>query len=101
MSNDYSPPLGDFQPADPPEEDIDSKWDRWFDEQEKGGMAVLSREDWKSKLDDAREEGRQDAQADSHRLISWAYGKLQHIAFTKQEDALALDEMKLMLMGAA
>ena len=30
-------------------------------------------------------------------LVRWAYGKLVHINFTKQDDALRMDEMKLLL----
>ena len=30
-------------------------------------------------------------------LVRWAYSKLHHINFTKQEDALMLDRMKLLL----
>lgn len=32
-------------------------------------------------------------------LVRWAYTKLHHINFAKQEDALKLDEMKLILLG--
>jgi hypothetical protein len=30
-------------------------------------------------------------------LVRWAYTKLHHVSFSKQEDALKLDEMKLLL----
>lgn len=30
-------------------------------------------------------------------LLAWAYSKLQHINFSKQEDALQLDRIKLLL----
>lgn len=30
-------------------------------------------------------------------LVRWAYGKLHHVNFTRQDDALKLDEMKLLL----
>jgi hypothetical protein len=30
-------------------------------------------------------------------LVRWAYTKLHHVNFTKQDDALMLDEMKLLL----
>lgn len=30
-------------------------------------------------------------------LVRWAYTKLQHQNYTKQDDALKLDEMKLLL----
>lgn len=36
--------------------------------------------------------------AEDLRLIRWAYNKLHHLSFSKQEDALMLDEMKLLLM---
>jgi hypothetical protein len=38
--------------------------------------------------------------AEIHRLtglLAWAYGKLHHANFAKQEDALKLDEIKLLL----
>lgn len=46
-------------------------------------------------------EGRADQLADDLRLLAWAYRKLMHHSFSKQEDALAMDEIKLMLMGGA
>ena len=33
-------------------------------------------------------------------LLAWAYNKLHRMNFSKLEDALALDEIKLILMGA-
>jgi hypothetical protein len=48
-------------------------------------------------LQDAYAEGRKDEHADCIPLIAWAYGKLHHINFTKQEDALMLDRIKLLL----
>ena len=41
-----------------------------------------------------------DAQAgdsDLHDMVRWAYGKLHSVNYSKQEDALMLDQMKLML----
>jgi hypothetical protein len=38
--------------------------------------------------------------AEIHRLtglLAWAYGKLHHTNFARQEDALKLDEIKLLL----
>jgi hypothetical protein len=44
--------------------DYDAKWDDWFDQQRKNGMAVLARDEWKAKLDEAASigyaEGRDD-----------------------------------------
>jgi len=34
---------------------------------------------------------------DQQRLLAWAYRKLMPYSFAKQEDALAMDEIKLML----
>jgi hypothetical protein len=48
-------------------------------------------------LSAAYEDGRADEHDDCKALIAWAYGKLYHINFTKQEDALMLDRMKLLL----
>ena len=57
--------LSEFQPPDPEEEPEDDKWERWFAEQEKGGYAVISRDEWHAKLDaaamDGYAEGRNDA----------------------------------------
>lgn len=51
--------------------------------------------------DEAYAEGRNDQLDDERRLLAWAYSKLSAYSFSKQEDALAMDEIKLMLMGAA
>jgi hypothetical protein len=48
-------------------------------------------------LNAAYAEGRADEHADCKELIAWAYTKLHHINFTKMEDALMLDRMKLLL----
>lgn len=50
---------------------------------------------------EAYAEGRADQLADDLRLLAWAYSKLEPYSFSKMEDALAMDEIKLMLMGAA
>jgi hypothetical protein len=42
--------------------------------------------------------------AEIHRLtdlVRWAYSKLHHVNFTRQDDALKLDEMKLLLEHGA
>jgi hypothetical protein len=52
-------------------------------------------------LEEAYAEGRADQLDDDRHLLAWAYGKLSRIEWTKQEDALAMDEIKLILMGAA
>ena len=31
------------------------------------------------------------------RMVVWAYAKLRHVNFTKQDDALMLDDIKLLL----
>ena len=49
--------------------------------------------------EDAYAEGRSDQFEDDRRLLAWAYAKLMPYSFSKQEDALAMDEIKLMLMG--
>jgi hypothetical protein len=59
--------LGEFQPPEV-EEDRDAMWDAWFDQQEKNGMAVLSRDEWKDALNtaaiDGYAEGRNDERED-------------------------------------
>jgi uncharacterized protein (DUF2267 family) len=52
-------------------------------------------------LEEAYAEGRADQLEDDRRLLAWAYGKLAHVGWTKQKDALAMDEIKLLLMGAS
>ena len=49
-------------------------------------------------LEEAYAEGRADQLEDDRRLLAWAYRKLSPYSFSKQEDALAMDEIKLMLM---
>ncbi len=49
---------------------------------------------------EAYAEGRDDERKDNIRLLAWAYRKLMHTSFSKQEDALAMDEIKLMMEGA-
>jgi hypothetical protein len=97
---DYSPPLGEFQPPDR-DDDIDAKWDAWFDRQEKNGMAVISREDWKRRLDDAATdgyaEGRSDESAELLPLLTWAYSKLVYRSFDNMDDALMMDRINLLL----
>jgi hypothetical protein len=94
-----------FQPEDPPEPNYDAMADSMFDAYEKLGYAVISRDEWHAKLDDAAKdgyaEGRNDEREENLRLLSFAYSKLQHAHFSKQEDALAMDEIKLMLLGGA
>ena len=46
-------------------------------------------------------EGRYDEREDCMRLLNWAYRKLAHVSFSTQEDALMLDEIKLMQLGAS
>lgn len=40
------------------------------------------------------------ADTDERQLLAWSYGKLAHMTFNKQEDALQLDRIKLLLMDA-
>jgi hypothetical protein len=51
--------------------------------------------------EEAYAEGRADQLEDARRLLAWAYRKLLPYSFSKQEDALAMDEIKMMLMGAS
>lgn len=50
-------------------------------------------------LDAAYADGRRDQLEDDRRLLTWAYSKLAPYSFSRQEDALAMDELKLMLGG--
>jgi hypothetical protein len=67
--------VSDFQPPDPPEPDYDALWESWFDQQEKNGYAVLSRDEWKSRLNeaatDAYAEGRKDQREDDAELLAF------------------------------
>ena len=51
------------------------------------------------KLDAATEAALDDEAGDSdlHDMVRWAYSKLHHASYSKQEDAMMLDRMKLML----
>jgi hypothetical protein len=61
----------------------------------------MSAEDIDALQQAAYAEGRADQLEDDRRLLAWAYRKLAAYSFSKQEDALAMDEIKLILMGAA
>lgn len=47
--------------------------------------------------EDAYAEGRADELEDCKPMLAWAYSKLHHVSFTKQDDALMLDQIKLLL----
>jgi len=49
-------------------------------------------------LINAYAEGRKDERAENMRLLCWAYSKLVYRSFDNMEDALAMDEIKLMTM---
>jgi hypothetical protein len=55
------------------------------------------------KLDAATEAALDDEAGDSdlHDMVRWAYSKLHHASYSKQEDALMLDRMKLLLEHGA
>jgi hypothetical protein len=55
------------------------------------------------KLDAATEAALDDGAGDSdlHDMVRWAYSKLHHASYSKQEDALMLDRMKLLLEHGA
>lgn len=97
--------MSEFQPPDREEEPDDDKWERWFAQQEKNGYAVISRDEWRDKLDEAARdgysEGRDDERENCMRLLNWAYSKLVYRSFDNMDDALMMDEIKLMQMGAA
>lgn len=42
-------------------------------------------------------EGREDQLQEDIRLLAWCYRKMMHFSFPKQEDALVMDEIKLLL----
>lgn len=92
-----------FQPPDPPEPDYDSMADAWLLEKERHGYLVLTRDEFNQRLDshatDAYAEGRKDEREDNLKRLAWAYRKLMPYSFSKQEDALVMDEIKLMLEG--
>lgn len=46
-------------------------------------------------------EGRADQLEDDTRLLSWAYSKLVYRSFDNLDDALKMDEIKLLLTGGA
>jgi hypothetical protein len=50
-----------------------------------------------AKLQEAYDEGREAQLEQDKRLLAWAYRKLLPYSFSKQEDALAMDEIKLLL----
>ena len=89
----------DFQPPEF-EEDRDAKWDTWFDQQEKNGMAVLTPDEWQARLSEAYADGCSNQFEQNKELLAWAYSKLAYRSFSDMDDCLKMDEIKLMLMGA-
>ncbi len=61
----------------------------------------MSAEDIDALQQAAYAEGRADQLEDDRRLLAWAYSKLVYRSFDSMDDALAMDEIKLILMGAA
>ena len=60
---------------------------------------VISSERREQALDDAYAEGRSDQRADDMRFLAFAYRKLSPYTMSNQDDALLLDEIKLILTG--
>jgi hypothetical protein len=58
----------------------------------------MSAPDEEGQLIKAYAEGRADERAENMRLLRWAYSKLVYRSFDNMEDALAMDEIKLMTM---
>ena len=56
---------------------------------------------WEKQLTDAYASGRKDEREDCMRLLNWSYRKLSPYSFSTLDDALMLDEIKLMQEGAA
>lgn len=61
--------MSEFQPPDREEEPEDDKWERWFAEKEKGGYAVISRDEWHSRLDDAATDGYAEGRKDEREQL--------------------------------
>lgn len=117
--NDYSPPLGEFQPPDLelPDCDEDDSLTSFEARIKAIPAGMLSCDALGGPVDEyiprwramqvaeeydtaAYAEGRKDEREELTRLLAWAYGKLHLSSFSRLEDDLTLDEIKLVLMGA-
>ena len=82
----------------------DERMVEWIEKKKQYGYYVLTREELDERIDeaqtDAYAEGRREEREELTRLLGWAHTKLQPFSFSKQEDALMLDEINLILMGA-
>ena len=78
--------MSEFQPPDPPEPDYDTLADEMFDRYEKCGYAVISRDEWKSKLDDAATDGYAEGRSDERE--EWTARQGQDV------NATMLDELR-------
>lgn len=80
----------------------DDKAVEWLDSRVRMGHYVLTRDELNERIDEAQRdayaEGRKDEREECMRLLNWAYIKLTRFCFSKQDDALMLDEIKLMQM---
>jgi hypothetical protein len=89
-----------FEPPDA-EEDREAMMEAWFDQQEKNGMVVASREELRDRIDrectDAYAEGRADQYREDKGLMAWAYSKLIYRSFDNMDDALQMDRIKLLI----
>ena len=60
----------------------------------------MSAEDIDALQQAAYAEGRADQLEDDRRLLAWAYSKLVYRSFDSINDALAMDDIKFIVMGA-
>lgn len=93
------------------EEDEFREWCIAAAQSEEGSASITARNAWNARavLAKMQEEsmqinaysaGRQDEREELARFLGWAYGKLSRFSYSKQEDALMLDEINLILLGA-
>jgi hypothetical protein len=58
-----------FQPPDPPEPDYDAMRDAEYDRYEKLGYAIISRDEWRAKLDEAARDGYAEGRKDERAAV--------------------------------
>ncbi len=89
-----------FQPEDPP--DVEPDWDEIFDRYEKNGYAVIDREEWKQRLDDAATDGYAEGRSDEREEWAPVLAALQPILrFNSSEETVAVRTSDIAAFRAA
>jgi len=85
-----------FQPPDPEEEPEDEKWERYFDEKENNGYAVISNEEWHQRLDEAMTDGYAEGRIDQTAEFAELLSDLAYLDAPDGGDVSVLEQFRRM-----